>query len=55
MIAHFEYDRRYFPPASVIEIAVDGYVPEIEPVVLRAMIDSGADGTMIPTRVLEAI
>lgn len=51
----FEYDRSYLPPAPVITLTVDGYSDSAEPIMIRAMIDSGADGTMLPTAVLEKI
>ena len=49
MNVHFEYDRHHFPPAPVITIKIDGYSPDTESKVIRALVDSGADGTMIPT------
>ncbi|MCP4356722.1 MAG: hypothetical protein GY796_01730 [Chloroflexi bacterium] len=55
MNIHFEYDHQYLPPAPIIEITVDGYSQSVEPLVIRAMIDSGADGTMIPIQVLAKI
>jgi len=55
MNIHFEYDHQYLPPAPIIKITVAGYSQSVEPLVIRAMIDSGADGTMIPTQVLAEI
>lgn len=55
MNAQFDYDRSYLPPAPVITLTVDGYSDGVEPATIRAMIDSGADGTMLPTAVLEKI
>lgn len=51
----FDYDQAYYPAAPQIEITVDGYDPEYEPVALSAFADSGADGTMLPREVLEAV
>lgn len=55
MNLHFDYDRRYWPPAPVVDISIDGYSPGVQPVMMRALIDSGADGTMIPLSVLEKV
>lgn len=55
MNVQFDYDRSYLPPAPVITFMVDGYSDSAEPATIRAMIDSGADGTMLPTAVLEKI
>lgn len=56
MNIQFEYDRHYFPSAPVLEMRVDGYSTAMDgSVVVRAIIDSGADGTMIPTQVLNRI
>lgn len=55
MNVQFDYDRGYLPPAPVITLTVDGYSDSAEPATIRAMIDSGADGTMLPTAVLEKI
>jgi len=55
MNLQFDYDRRYWPPAPVVEIAIDGYSPNVQPIVIRALVDSGADGTMIPLSVLERV
>jgi len=55
MSSQFEYDHHYLPSAPIIEISIDDYSLETSAVVLRALIDSGADGTMIPTEILEKI
>ncbi len=53
MKARFPYDKRYSPPAPVIEIqlAAPGEEPKTER--LPALIDTGADGTLIPEGYLE--
>lgn len=51
----FAYDLAYAPPAPIIEIEVDGYQESLGKRRLWAMVDSGADATMIPLRILEAI
>jgi len=53
MNSYFEYDHGYNPASPIIEIKVDGYSQIAQPVILQALIDSGADGTMLPTQVLE--
>jgi predicted aspartyl protease len=55
MNVQFDYDRSYLPSAPVIILTVDGYSDSAEPATVRTMIDSGADGTMLPTAVLEKI
>ncbi|MFZ1400442.1 MAG: aspartyl protease family protein [Candidatus Promineifilaceae bacterium] len=55
MKIHFEYDRSYLPPAPVVTLTVDGYSNNVPPVTIQAMVDSGADGTMLPTAVLNQI
>ena len=51
----FDYDHSYHPAAPHIEITVDGYNSEYEPVTLSAFADSGADGTMLPRDILEKV
>ncbi|MFT5196642.1 MAG: putative aspartyl protease [Cellvibrionaceae bacterium] len=55
MKLHFEYDRRYLPSAPVIPITIDGYSTDADPITVQALIDSGADGTMLPSRILRRI
>jgi predicted aspartyl protease len=49
----FDYDTSYAPPAPVIEI--DGYNRLFGKAALRAMVDSGADASLIPLEVLDAV
>ena len=51
----FDYDHAYYPAAPQVEITVDGYDPDYVPVTLFVFADSGADGTMLPRDVLEAV
>lgn len=51
----FDYNTTYQPAAPFIAIEVDGYHTTRPNHTLWAMIDSGADATMIPLRVLEAV
>lgn len=50
----FSYNENYFPAMPVMELEVDGYSDRAS-VLLTALIDSGADGTMIPIDILEAV
>lgn len=55
MNVQFDYDRSYLPPAPVVTLTVDGYSDSVQPATIQAMVDSGADGTMLPTAVLTQI
>lgn len=54
-ILSFDYDQGYDPSAPFIEISIDGYNPAHDPMTVTAFVDSGADGTMLPVDMLEAI
>ncbi len=55
MIYTYEYDNAYFGPAMpIVEIEINA-VGEQDRLVLRALVDSGADATMIPIRHLQRI
>lgn len=50
----FSYDEAYSPAMPVVALAVDGYAGQ--PVrSVAALVDSGADGTMIPVDILDAV
>lgn len=51
----FEYSRSYDPVAPVIDIEIDGYQPSLNRVAQTALVDSGADATMIPSNILRQI
>ena len=51
----FDYDATYDPPAPCIPITVDGLDPTKSPVTVTAFVDSGADGTMLPIDILQAV
>lgn len=51
----FDYDATYDPPAPCIPITVDGLDPTKGPVTVTAFVDSGADGTMLPIDILQAV
>ena len=55
MKSHFEYDRRYMPSAPVVSVTVDGYSQNSETATIQVLVDSGADGTLLPLRVLERV
>lgn len=51
----FDYDTSYFPSAPFLPITIDGYSPEAPTLSVGAFVDSGADGTMLPEDMLQAI
>lgn len=51
----YEYDATYIPSMPVVEVAVAPFGSVREPTILRAIIDSGSDGSMIPLSVLKRI
>ncbi len=51
----FDYDTTYAPPAPVVEIEVNGYHPTLGTRTLHAMLDTGADASMLPVDVLNSI
>lgn len=55
MNVQFDYDRSHLPPAPVVTLTVDGYSDSAPPATIQALVDSGADGTMLPTAVLQKI
>lgn len=55
MIIHsHDYDSRYNPAMPTIEIRLRGR-SEQEPLILKAIVDSGADATMIPLTYLKSL
>lgn len=54
-VSTFDYDQSYSPSAPTIPITVDGNNPNHETITALAFVDSGADGTMIPIDLLEAV
>jgi len=51
----FDYDPTCYPAAPVAKIEVSGYDDSLGQRALWAMVDSGADATMIPLPVLNAV
>lgn len=51
----FEYNRTYNPAAPFVPIEVDGYAPDGRAATLLAFVDSGADGTLLPSDILQAV
>ena len=51
----FDYNTTYDPPAPFMPITVDGHNPTRSPVTVTAFVDSGADGTMLPIDILQAV
>lgn len=56
MVYTYEYDTVYHGPAMpVVEIEVGAADADQSNVLLRALVDSGADATMIPVRYLQQL
>ena len=51
----FDYNNAYDPPAPFMPITVDGLDPTKVSVTVSAFVDSGADGTMLPLDILQAV
>ncbi|MDQ4075648.1 MAG: retroviral-like aspartic protease family protein [Chloroflexota bacterium] len=51
----FDYDTTYLPPAPFLPVAIDGYDAEKLPIQVAAFVDSGADGTLLPEDILQAV
>ncbi|MEZ4865547.1 MAG: retroviral-like aspartic protease family protein [Caldilineaceae bacterium] len=51
----FDYNTDYDPPAPFLPITVDGHDPTRSPITIAAFVDSGADGTMLPVDLLQAV
>lgn len=49
------YDSTYAPAFPVIEIEVDGYSQVHGRQRVTALVDSGADGTMLPHEVIQVV
>jgi hypothetical protein len=54
MIYTFDYDNRFVPSMPVADITISG-PRQVPPIVLRAILDSGADATIIPERYLRQV
>lgn len=54
-IYSFDYNNTYDPPAPFMPITVDGLDSTKAPVTVSAFVDSGADGTMLPLDILQAV
>ena len=56
MVLSYEYDTSYFgPPMPVIDVSVYRIGHSERTAELKALVDSGADTTMIPARMLKQI
>lgn len=54
-VLSFEYDTSYYPAAPFADIEVNGYDDSLGTRSMWAMIDSGADASVIPIRILNVI
>ncbi|MEM7538078.1 MAG: retropepsin-like aspartic protease [Chloroflexota bacterium] len=52
-IFSFDYDNRYFPPAPFVDIEIFSPDTPNNAHKLKAMVDSGADATILPVKVLK--
>ncbi len=56
LVYTYDYDTAYAGPAlPVVEIEISSSVPSENRLLLRALVDSGADATMIPVRYLNRL
>ncbi|MCA9938200.1 MAG: retroviral-like aspartic protease family protein [Anaerolineales bacterium] len=56
MVLTYNYDTTYpGPPFPIVEVAVQAVGKTGETIALRALVDSGADATMIPLRELRRL
>ena len=53
MITSFEYDTSYYPPIPVVEIGISHVKANDPAVKVIALVDSGADVTMLPLSLLK--
>lgn len=51
----FHYNSSYFPPAPFVDITIISMAELLRVGPLPAMVDSGADGTIVPQRYLDQI
>lgn len=51
----FKYDETYIPAFPVVATEMDGYSSTHERLTVTALVDSGADGTLIPLDLLQAV
>lgn len=51
----FSYDSTYVPPAPFLPVFIDGYDAGKMPIPVATFVDSGADGTMLPEDILQAV
>ena len=54
MYSH-EYDRTYHPPMPVVEIQVSSFENPGKLLSAEAIVDSGADGTFLPEKLLHSL
>ncbi len=51
----YRYSDDYFPPAPILDITLIGIAESLSVGPLTAMVDSGADGTIVPIKHLDQI
>ncbi len=52
---NFHYDSSYFPPAPFVDITIISMAEMLRVDPLPAMVDSGADGTIVPQKYLDQV
>lgn len=52
---NYQYSRKYFPPAPIIDITLVSTAESLRSDPLPALVDSGADGTIVPMGYLDEI
>lgn len=55
LVTSVDYSRDYDPPAPLLEVGVSIARHNRPDITIKAMIDSGSDGTMMPASLLESI
>jgi predicted aspartyl protease len=54
-VAHVPYSAKFSPPAPVLPVGIGGIGPGAPTAMVHMLVDTGADCTMIPTHVAEAL
>jgi hypothetical protein len=51
----YQYSQEYYPPAPILEVSFIMAAQSLRVGPVLALVDSGADGTIVPIRYLEEI
>lgn len=55
LTVNFQYGREFFPPAPIIDITLISLAESLRSDTLPAIVDTGADGTIVPIGYLDEI